>query len=201
MQLQGALPTESSCRRGVRVLAAVAALALLAAACGGGSSDDASVPIERSENPTDDLIAASGRFSSCLDDLGVKFIGRPDPSNPQSPTNDPDYLEALGTCAQRSNIIQVLEAAAADQETWSATKIQEQNEGYLLWRTCMVDRGWKIAKPSPDAKGRLFQFSVNSDPPIPPPGQDFFNSKDQEECTAHAQREYEEKHPGERLGS
>ena len=62
-----------------------------------------SVPIKKGGGPVQDLIAASGRFRDCLNGLDVKFIGAPDASNPDSPTNDPDYLKSLGTCAARSN--------------------------------------------------------------------------------------------------
>ena len=155
-----------------------------------------SVPIKKTTDAVQDLIAASGRFRDCLNDLNVKFIGAPDPNNPQSPTNDPDYLESLGTCAARSNIIQFVEAARAEQDTWSPKEIKRQNEGYLLWRDCMVKRGWKIEKPTPDEKGRLFVISTSSKPPEPPPGKDFFNSKDQGKCATQAQREYRKKHPG-----
>jgi hypothetical protein len=155
-----------------------------------------SVPIKKGTNAVQDLIAASGRFRDCLNDLDVKFIGAPDPNNPQSPTNDPDYIESLGTCAARSNIIQFVEAAKAEQDTWSPKEIKRQNEGYLLWRDCMVKRGWKIEKPTPDEKGRLFVISTSSKPPEPPPGKDFFNSTDQPKCAAQAQREYKKKHPG-----
>jgi hypothetical protein len=60
----------------------------------------------------------------------------------------------------------------------------------------MVRRGWKIPKPAPDSEGRLFAFNANTDLPDPPPGKDFFSSKDQDQCAAKAQREYEKKHPG-----
>jgi hypothetical protein len=155
-----------------------------------------SVPIKKTGSAVQDLIAASGRFRDCLNDLNVKFIGAPDPNNPQAPQNDPDYIKSLGTCAARSNIIQFVEAAKAEQDTWSPKEIKRQNEGYVLWRECMVKRGWKIEKPTPDSKGRLFVISTSSKPPEPPPGKDFFNSKDQTQCAAQAQREYKKKHPG-----
>jgi hypothetical protein len=159
-----------------------------------------SVPLSQSGNATADLLEASRKFGGCLRDENVKWIGRPDPTNPQSPTNDPDYIEALSTCAARSNIIQALQAAQGEQESLTPKQIKEQNEGYLLWRECMVKRGWRIPKPTPDSKGRLFAFSTETDPPEPPPGKDFFSSNDQDKCAAKAQREYEKKHPGQRVG-
>ncbi|HEY8218372.1 MAG TPA: hypothetical protein VIH82_14635 [Acidimicrobiia bacterium] len=157
------------------------------------------VPIKKSGGAIQDLIAASGKFRDCLNSLNVKFIGAPDASNPQSPTNDPDYIKSLSTCAARSNIIQYVNAAKAEQDTWTPKEIKRQNEGYVLWRECMVKRGWKIDKPTPDEKGRLFVISTSSKPPEPPPGKDFFNSKDQSQCAAQAQKEYKKKHHGHSL--
>jgi hypothetical protein len=159
-----------------------------------------SVPIKKSGNATADLLDASRKFGACLSDEKVEWIGRPDPTNPQSPTNDPNYIKALTTCAARSNIIQALEAAGAEQDSLTPKQIKQQNEGYLFWRDCMVKRGWKIAKPTPDSKGRLFAFNENTNPPEPPPGKNFFSSKDQDQCAAKALRDYEKKHPGQIQG-
>jgi hypothetical protein len=155
-----------------------------------------SVPVKKNGSAVQDLIAASGKFRDCLNSLNVKFIGAPDPNDPKSPTNDPDYIQSLSTCAARSNIIQYVNAAKAEQDTWTPKEIKRQNEGYVLWRECMVKRGWKIDKPTPDSKGRLFVISTSSKPPEPPPGKDFFNSKDQSQCAAYAQKQYKKKHHG-----
>ena len=154
-----------------------------------------SVPIKKSGNPTQDLLKSFGKFRDCLNELGVKFIGAPDPNNPQSPTNDPDYLESLGTCAARSNIVSALQAAQAEQDTLGPKEIKRRNESYLKWRDCMIKRGWNIPRPTPDEKGRLFAFGANSGPQIePPPGKDLFNSTDIEKCSTAAQKYYEKKY-------
>ena len=86
------------------------------------------------------------------------------------------------------------------QDSLTPKQIKQQNEGYLFWRDCMVKRGWKIAKPTPDSKGRLFAFNQNTEPPEPPPGKNFFSSQDQDQCAAKAQRQYLKKHPDQDLG-
>jgi hypothetical protein len=176
--------------RGGVPLVAIATLALVVSACSGGDDSD---PRVLNAGPVDVKLPAGYKVEGGLD---VKFIGAPDASNPQSPTNDPDYIKSLSTCAARSNIIQYLEAAKTAQDTWTPKQIKAQNEGYLLWRDCMVKRGWKIAVPTPDEKGRLFTFSTGSKPPEPPPGKDFFNSKDQAQCAAKSLAEYKKKHHG-----
>jgi hypothetical protein len=149
------------------------------------------VPLDNDSNPTADLLGSFGKFRDCLQDEGVKFIGAPDPNNPESPTNDPTYIEGLSTCAARSNIVQALQAAQAEQDTLTPAQIKERNKGYLKWRDCMIKRGWKIPKPTPDSKGRLFAFSASggSGPQLePPPGKDLFSSDDITECSERAAR-------------
>lgn len=146
-----------------------------------------SVPLSSSKNPTGDLLKSFGKFRACLDDLGVKFIGGPDASHPDSPTNDPTYLKNLGTCAARSQIVQALQAAQAEQETLTPAQIKQRNKGYLVWRKCMIQRGWKIPVPTPDSKGRLFAFGANSGPMLTPPaGKDLFSSNDIQQCADKA---------------
>jgi hypothetical protein len=159
---------------------------------GGGTTPTtakSSVPLDKNSNPTEDLLASFGKFRDCLNGEHVKFIGAPDASNPESPTNDPDYIKALSTCAARSNIIQALQAAQAEQDTLTPAQIKERNKGYLAWRDCMIKRGWVIPKPTPDSKGRLFAFGTGGGPQLKPPaGKDLFNSKDIEQCSAKVQR-------------
>ncbi len=143
------------------------------------------------QDPTTEMFTAFGKFRSCLDQSGVKFIGAPDSSNPQSPTNDPNYIKGLSTCAARSNIVQALKDSQAANDNLTPAEIKTRNKGYLKWRSCMVDRGWKIAEPVPDAQGRLFSFSTsggNQNQIQPPPGKDLFTSKDLEQCAAKAQK-------------
>ena len=148
-----------------------------------------SIPLDNKSDPTSDLLGAFAKFRGCLGDLGVKFIGAPDATNPNSPTNNPEYIKNLGTCAARSNIVQVLKAAQSSEENLTPAEIKQRNKGYLKWRQCMVDRGWNIPKPTPDAKGRLFSFGSGSTPQLKPPaGKDAFTSKDIEQCAAKAQR-------------
>ena len=54
----------------------------------------------------------------------MKFIGGPDRANPNSPTNDPDYLKNLATCAARSNIVQALQTASAAENNLTPAQIK-----------------------------------------------------------------------------
>lgn len=146
--------------------------------------------VETKQDPTTALFAALGKFRGCLDDLGVKFIGAPDASNPDSPTNDPTYIQGLTTCAARSNIQAALAASQSANDNLTPAEIKTRNKGYLIWRSCMIDRGWKIAKPVPDSQGRLFAFggSGSQTQIEPPPGKDLLSSKDLEQCATKSQK-------------
>ena len=130
-------------------------------------------------------------FQSCLSGLGVKFIGAPDPSNPNSPANDPTYVKNLTTCAAQSNILQALKNAQTAQDNLTTSQIAIENKAYLKWRTCMIGRGWGIPTPVPDSKGRLFSFGGTSTGLnfTPPPGQTLLSSSDLQDCAATAEKE------------
>ncbi len=146
--------------------------------------------VDTTQDPTTAMFTALGKFRTCLDDLGVQFRGAPDPADPNSPTNDPTYIQNLSTCAARSNIVQAMQASQSANDNLSPAEIEQRNKGYLKWRTCMIDRGWKIEKPVPDSQGRLFSFSTSgtSTQIQPPPGKDLLSSKDLEQCAAKAQK-------------
>jgi hypothetical protein len=210
-------------RRRRWVLAASCFVALVAAACSTGSSSTdvvtiragqaapgelptgaavraaqhataATVPLAQ-QNPTTALFTAIGVFQSCLSNLGVTFIGAPDPSNPSSPANNPGYLKNLGTCATKANILQALKAAQSAQDNLTPAQVKKENKQYLQWRKCMIGRGWGIPQPAPNAKGLLFSFGGTGGGGgggaggfKPPPGQSLFNSSDLQQCAAVAQQ-------------
>lgn len=153
-----------------------------------GAETGTTIPLDNKQDPMKTLFTALGKFRSCLDGLGAKFIGVPDSANPNSPTNDPDYVKSLSTCAARSNIVQALKASQSANDNLPPAEIEKRNKGYLKWRSCMIDRGWKIAKPKPDSQGRLFTLGASGPQTQiqPPPGKDLLSSKDLEECGAKA---------------
>ncbi len=147
------------------------------------------IPLDK-QNPTTAFFQATSSFSACLKGLGVTFIGAPDPSNPNSPANDPNYLKSLEKCAAQSNILQALKSFQASQNNLTPKQIQQENQQYLRWRTCMIARGWSIPQPTPDSQGRLFSISAGggSGPQIvPPAGQSVFNSPDIQACAGQSQ--------------
>jgi hypothetical protein len=147
------------------------------------------IPLNK-QNPTTEFFQATSEFSSCLKGLGVKFVGAPNPQNPSSPANDPNYLKSLETCAAQSHIVQALKDFQTSQNNLTPKQIQQENQAYLRWRTCMIGRGWTVPQPTPDSKGRLFSLGTGGSggPQLtPPPGEDLFNSPDIQACSAQSQ--------------
>ncbi len=152
------------------------------------------------QNPTTALFTATGIFQSCLSNLGVTFVGAPNPSDPSSPANNPGYLKNLVTCATKSNILQALKAVQSAQDNLTPSQVKKENKDYLVWRKCMIARGWGIPQPTPNAKGLLFSFggtggggssSGGSGAGLgfkPPPGQSLLNSSDLQQCAAVAEQ-------------
>ena len=154
---------------------------------------EATIPLAK-QNPTTALFSAVAIFQSCLTGRGVTFAGAPNPKDPSSPSNNPNYVKALVACAAQSNILQALKAEQSAQDNLTPTQVKKENKQYLLWRKCMVARGWGIPTPTPNAKGLLFSFGGTgggSQQPqfTPPPGQSLFSSPDLQACAAKAQGE------------
>lgn len=155
---------------------------------GGLALSATTVPLAK-QNPTTALFTAIGVFQSCLAGMGVTFVGVPNPSDPNSPANNPAYLKSLGTCAAQSDIVQALKSAQSAQDNLTLAQIKSENKDYLRWRTCMIARGWGIPPPTPNSKGLLFSFGGTSTPDFkPPPGQSLLSSPDLQECAAKAEQ-------------
>jgi hypothetical protein len=169
--------------------AAPAADGSTAGASGAETATGDTVPLAE-EDPSTAFFAATGRFRQCLEDLGTEFQGAPDPWNPSSPSNDPSYVEDLSTCAAKSGIVQAMQGMQQSQAELTPEEIEEQNEGFLDWRDCMIERGWKISEPKPDSEGRLFSFGGGGGSGLQieaPAGEDLMGSEDMQACTEEAQ--------------
>ncbi len=153
-------------------------------------STGTSVPLAK-QDPTTALFTALAVFQSCLKGLGVTFSGAPSASNPNSPTNSPSYIKSLTTCAAQSNIVQALNAEKTAQDDLTPAQVAKENRIYLKWRTCMIERGWTVPEPKPDAKGALFSFGTGGSggPQLtPPPGQSVLSSPDIQACVSLSQK-------------
>ena len=164
----------------------------LPANAGAKSSGD-TVPLAK-QNPITTLFSSISTFQSCLTGLGVTFIGAPNPSDPSSGANNPAYIKSLTTCAAKSDILQSLKAEQTAQDNLTQAQIKKENQEYLVFRKCMIARGWGIPTPKPNADGLLFSFGggAGSTPEAtqrgssPHPGQSLLSSSDLQACAGKA---------------
>lgn len=158
-------------------------------AAGAAKSASNTVPLAK-QNPITTLFSSISTFQSCLKGLGVTFIGAPNPSDPSSGANNPAYIKSLTTCAAKSNILQSLKAEQSAQDNLTQAQIKKENQEYLLFRKCMIARGWGIPTPKPNADGLLFSFggATGGDTTQfkPPPGQSLLSSSDLQACAGKA---------------
>ena len=101
-------------------------------------------------------------------------------------------LEGVFDLGEEARLIQELGGLQMReaQADLSPEEIEEQNEGFLRWRDCMIERGWKIGEPKPDSEGRLFSFGGGGGSQLkiePPPGEDLMGSEDMQACSEEAQ--------------
>ncbi len=89
------------------------------------------------------LFDAFGKFRSCLEDRGYGIEGDLlDPNNPAY--QDPDYAEAVSTCAARSDIVAVLQEVQATRANLTPEQVEQRNEVFIDLRDCLEDKGWTV---------------------------------------------------------
>lgn len=148
------------------------------------------IPLAK-QSPATALFSALGTFESCLKGKNFTFIGLPSKTDPNSPADNPNYIDALKACAAQSNILQALSAAKTAQQNLTPKQVKAENKTYLKWRTCMIQRGWTVPMPKPNSQGALFSFGGGSGgskmtPPAGQPGG--FTSPDIGECLTLAEQ-------------
>lgn len=93
--------------------------------------------------PEQRLFDAYKEFSSCLADEGYEFHGNPqDPNDPSM--QDRGYVDALSTCAARSDIVNVLGDVQAARAALSPDEVKDRNERFKELEACLVQKGWTI---------------------------------------------------------
>lgn len=137
-------------------------------------------------SPQDELFEAVAVFQSCLAAEGTEFIGTPDPSlGADAPQNQQPYIDSLVLCAARSDIQNKVAASQAAQANLTPEEIEEQNRAFLVFRDCMIGRGWIIPDPVPNENGLLFSLAGTQEWEAPD-GESLIDSDDTAECTEAA---------------
>lgn len=152
-----------------------------------GDTTSATIAVADDRSPEERLFDAFSQFRNCLEQRGTEFIGVPDPSDPDGPTNDPAYLESLGVCASQSNILASLEDVQNAADDLTPEQVEQRNQGILVFRDCMEAKGYTV-ELSTGGNGALSPTGIES----PDGGQFDLDSRDMETCATDAQRQVEE---------
>lgn len=102
------------------------------------------VPQNQDDRPPElRLFEAFGNFRGCLEDKGYGIEGDLlDPNNPAY--QDPAYLDAVRTCAARTDIVAVLQEVQATRSSLTPEEVEQRNEVFIDLRDCLIDRGWTV---------------------------------------------------------
>lgn len=57
---------------------------------------------------------------------------------------DPDFAEAVTTCAARADIINILAEVEATRAELTPDEVRERNEAFIELRECLEDKGWTV---------------------------------------------------------
>lgn len=113
-----------------------------------GSTPDAgsgdTVPQNKDDRPAElRLFEAFGKFRTCLEDKGFTIEGNLlDPNNPAY--QQPGYLDAVQTCAARTDIVTVLQEVQATRSSLTPEEVEQRNEVFVKLRDCLIDKGWTV---------------------------------------------------------
>ena len=89
------------------------------------------------------LFEAFGEFRSCLSDRGFAVEGNLlDPNNPAF--QDRAYVEAVQTCAVRTDIVTVLQEVQATRSSLTPEEVATRNEVFIALSDCLEARGWTV---------------------------------------------------------
>lgn len=145
---------------------------------------------QEEETLEDEFFDSVEEFMSCLEAEGFEFIGPPSGAlGADAPQNAQPYVDALIACAARSGVQEKLAEVDAARAEMTPEEVEEENRAFLLFRDCMVGRGWLILDPTPDENGLLFHGVQSTSEWIAPDGQSLATSDDTAECQALVQEE------------
>lgn len=102
------------------------------------------IPVNKDDRPPElRLFDAFSKFKSCIEDKGYTIQGDlQDRSNPAY--QDPAYVEAVSTCAARTDIVNILAEVQATRADLTPQQVQQRNQAFTDLRDCLVDKGWTI---------------------------------------------------------
>ena len=111
------------------------------------------VPQNQDDRPPElRLFEAFGKFRSCLEDKGFQIEGDLlDPNNPAY--QEPGYLDAVQTCAARTDIVSVLQEVQSTRASLTPEEVEERNEVFKELQDVPRGRRAGRSRPAPARSG------------------------------------------------
>jgi len=136
-------PEEVAAQR-LPVLTTVAAGSTTVAGAPTDTATAETVPQNKDDRPPElRLFEAFGNFRTCLSDKGFGIEGNLlDPNNPAY--KDPGYLDAVTTCAARTDIVAVLQEVQATRAALTPEEVEQRNVVFIALKDCLVAKGWTV---------------------------------------------------------
>lgn len=108
------------------------------------TSTTTTIPLASDDRPAEiKLFETFAKFRSCLSDRGFAIEGDLlDPTNPAF--QNPAYVEAVQTCAVRTNIVSVLQEVQTTRSSLSPDEVATRNQVFIDLSVCLEARGWTI---------------------------------------------------------
>ena len=102
------------------------------------------IPLNKDDRPPElKLFDAFGKFRSCLEEQGYAIEGDLlDRNNPAY--QDPAYGEAVGTCAARTDIVNILSEVQATRANLTPDEVEARNNVFTELRSCLEAKGWTV---------------------------------------------------------
>ena len=89
------------------------------------------------------LFDAFGKFRGCLEDRGYGIDGDLlDQNNPAY--QDPDYVDAVSTCAARTDIVAILQEVQVTRSSLTPEEVEQRNEVFTSLRDSREGKGWTV---------------------------------------------------------
>lgn len=141
------------------------------------------IPVaEAEQSATASMGSAFVKFRECLEREG--WGDEPLPSGPNDLEGvDPEYLKALGKCNTQTGLVETLQEFQRETENLDPEQIEERNQQIILFRECVIRRGWEWGELVPNENGLLGPRGA----PVAPANRD--SDRDFEECGRYVQEQ------------
>lgn len=116
---------------------------------------ESTIPLAGDDRPA--FMRMGDAFGAFMDCLAAE--GYPDPDLSKAQTDfeslEPGLQDALAKCNNETGIAEIMQEMQKENENLTPEQIEQRNVGFLAFRECAVELGWKWPEPTPNEDGLL----------------------------------------------